>query len=68
MMADEIEVKVQKVVKEPRISLTMISRYIVATEKGKKRILLVGITGMLTRRFRGKLTSLRTGGMVQQML
>ncbi|SEO77218.1 hypothetical protein SAMN05428947_1043 [Mucilaginibacter sp. OK283] len=40
MMADEIEVKVQKVVKEPRISLTMISRYIVATEKGKKRILL----------------------------
>jgi len=40
MVADELEVKVQKVVKEPRISLTMISRYIVATEKGKKRILL----------------------------
>jgi len=40
MIADELEIKVQKVVKEPRISLTMISRYVVATEKGKKRILL----------------------------
>lgn len=35
----EQEVKVKKVVKEPRISLTMISRYIVASEKGKISIL-----------------------------
>ncbi|QJD95499.1 response regulator [Mucilaginibacter robiniae] len=28
----------------------------------------VGIPGMLTRLFRGKLTSLRTGGMMQPML
>jgi len=39
-MVEELEVKVQKVVKEPRISLTMISRYVVATEKVKNRILL----------------------------
>lgn len=40
MIAEEFEVKVQKVVKEPTISLTMISRYVVATEKGKNRILM----------------------------
>jgi hypothetical protein len=40
MIAEELEVKVQKVVKEPRISLTMISQYVVATENGKNRILL----------------------------
>lgn len=39
MIGDEVQVKAQKVVKEPRISLTMISRYIVATEAGKSRIL-----------------------------
>ena len=35
----EQEVKVKKIVKDPRISLTMISRYIVASEKGKVSIL-----------------------------
>lgn len=40
MIADQLELTVQKIVKEPRISFTMISRYVVATEKGKKRILL----------------------------
>lgn len=35
----EQPVKIKKVVKEPRISLTMISRYIVASEKGKVSIL-----------------------------
>lgn len=40
MITEELKVKVQKVVKEPRISLTMISRYVVATEKGRNRILL----------------------------
>lgn len=39
MIEDEPVVKVKKVIKEPQISLTMISRYIVATEKGKVRIL-----------------------------
>lgn len=40
MITEEFEIKVQKVVKEPRISLTMISKYVVATENGKNRILL----------------------------
>jgi hypothetical protein len=35
----EQEVKVKKAVKEPRISLTMISRYIVASERVKLSIL-----------------------------
>lgn len=39
MIIDESNVKVIKVVKEPQISLTMIGRYVSATEKGKNRIL-----------------------------
>jgi hypothetical protein len=35
----EQPVKVGKIVKEPRISLTMISRYIIATKRGRLRIL-----------------------------
>lgn len=35
----EQAVKIIKIVKEPRISLTMISRYVVATERGRLRIL-----------------------------
>ena len=39
MIEDQLEVKVIKIVKEPRISLTMISRYVVATEKRKTSII-----------------------------
>lgn len=40
MIEDELEVKIQKVVKDPKLSLKRFSQYIVATNYGKKRILL----------------------------
>ncbi|MES2427105.1 MAG: hypothetical protein V4560_09030 [Bacteroidota bacterium] len=39
MIEDELEVKVQRVVKDPKLSLKRFSQYTVATENGKTRIL-----------------------------
>lgn len=39
MIIDELEVKVIKIVKEPKMSLKRFSQYMVATEVGKKRII-----------------------------
>ena len=40
MLENELEVKVAKVVKDPKLSLKRFSQYIIATENGKKRILV----------------------------
>jgi hypothetical protein len=39
MIEEEIEVKIQKIVKDPKLSLRRFSQYIVATENGKSAIL-----------------------------
>ena len=39
MIADELEVKVIKVIKDPKLSLKQFSQYMIATELGKKRIM-----------------------------